>query len=236
MDLLLQAGHGQAEPLEDDNGGGGTTPFLVLDVEAGQEVRLTVAAAAPASTGKALLHVFLAPETSATRAAVEGGRLGRIAADDLAKEGDLDGARARMAAGVAAVLVAPGAGDSAEVAAWLWSIAYRTYERGDLDTATRALRAVLEFRERMLPGEHPDLAGAQGDVAVMLKVGGDLPAARVLEEKVLAARSRALPDDHPALQASRGNLALTLAQSASLDWARGLAEKVFAVRIRRPSR
>ncbi|MCA9774723.1 MAG: hypothetical protein KC466_20050, partial [Myxococcales bacterium] len=92
--------------LEDDDSGGGTTAWLLVEVEAGEALEIAVAASEP---GAVELHVVAAPESDATRAAVareteELAELVRLLSEGAGEEG-----RRRAAALVEELLATPGA-------------------------------------------------------------------------------------------------------------------------------
>lgn len=99
-----------------------------------------------------------------------------------------------------------------------------------LEIARDCWAACLQYDEKKLPEEHPDLQDTRVNLALALSELGDLSGAGALEEKVLAARTRTLPDHHPDLQTIRASLAVTRFQLGNYAGARQLQEKVLAVR------
>ncbi|HKB14636.1 MAG TPA: tetratricopeptide repeat protein, partial [Planctomycetota bacterium] len=214
---------------EDDNGGGGKTPYLALEVVKSATLRVTVASAGATGSGRADLDLRESPETAQTRAAAEAAQESLKAADALREKGDLDGAREKVRGTLESLEGVPGVGESAAATNAFWEIGLRAYALGDLRTAFAAWGRVRDYREEFLPPDHPYLQAARQNLALATKALGDLPGARALEERVLEVRSRALPDDHPDLQAARQNLAATLNDLGDLPGARALEEKVLEV-------
>ena len=100
------------------------------------------------------------------------------------------------------------------------------WQQGDLAGARELIETVLEGSERSLPGDHPRLLAARGNLAVTMMQQGDLAGARELGEGVLEGFERSLPADNPDLLRTRLILAFTMFQQGDLAGARELANKV----------
>jgi len=228
LDLFLQVDDAaEVRTLaSDDNSGGGTTPYVSLDVERGAWLVVLVAGD-PGATGPLALHLIATPES-------ETGRLAETAAQDalreskrLVSEGRRAEAREVMAKALPKVMGTAGL-DHPDLLRARRALASSMYEMGDL-AGGRALReSVLAGYERILPADHPDLLAARGNLAISMEAMGDLAGARALGESVLAACERSLPADDPNLLAARLNLAVSMKNMGDLAGARALEESVLA--------
>ena len=235
---------------EDDNSGGGKTPYLKLEVEPGRRLLLCVASskepggdsAGEASLGAEMhvvephlfvgLHLIAAPETEASCSAAEWARSELAEVKRLREAKDLDAVRERAAPLVAELLGVAGSEASERIAACAWELGAECYRVGLLEPAQRAVRRVGSHRARTLPDPHPDLQAVRLNLGAIIKALGDLPGARALFEKVVEVLARTLPEDHSDLQRARLNLAATLFALGDVQGARVLEEKVLEVRMR----
>jgi len=103
------------------------------------------------------------------------------------------------------------------------------YQAGDLGTAHDSLRAVLTYREGVLPDEHPELQRVRNNLAIVKRMLGDPRGALGLQKKALAVFEKTLSDEHPELQAARANLAGTMSMMGDYRGALELEEKVLAI-------
>jgi len=218
--------------VEDQDSGGGTTPCARLDVVSGQRLTLRVAAQKPGEHGSCELHLALAPETDATRAAADRAKAEIQEIHRLREAKETAAARRRLEALIAELLAVPGREASSLLCARLESAAIEAARLALLSPEERARRAVEAWRSRFLPEEHPDLLRARGSLATTLRKLGDAGAAREIEEQVLEVRTRTLPADHPEIQRARQSLALTLKRLDEHGRARELEEQVLEVRER----
>ena len=232
LDLFLQVDDAaEARTLaSDDNSGGGTTPYVSLDVERGDWLVVLVAGD-PGATGPLSLHLIATPES-------EAGRLAEIAAQDalrdstrLVSEGRRAEAREVMAMALPRVMDTEGF-DHPDLLRARGNLANSMSDMGDLAGARALDESVLAAYERTLPADHPDLLGARGNLANSMEAMGDLAGARALRESILAAYERALPADYPDLLSARANLAVSMQAMGDLAGARALRESVLTARER----
>jgi CHAT domain-containing protein/tetratricopeptide (TPR) repeat protein len=142
---------------------------------------------------------------------------------------DPAGARSRISAAIERALSDIGEMEDAEALELLEGMGSFAQECGELRSAERARRRVLELRTRTLPEDHPELQRARGNLAATIAALGNLQGARALQEKVLEVLSRSLPEDHLELQWARHSLADTMRALGDLQGARALQEKVLEV-------
>jgi len=142
---------------------------------------------------------------------------------------DFETARARFAAAIEVLDDIESGRESKEWADLLSDLGKASHESGDLHAARAAWNRVVQFRERTLPGDHPDLQLARLELATSVRKLGDLQAARELQEEALEVFCRTLPEDHPDLQKARRGLAATLSELGDLHAARELLGKVLEV-------
>jgi len=227
LDLFLQVDDAaEGRPLvSDDNSGGGTTPYIALEVKGGDWLVVLIAGD-PGATGSLTLHLIAAAETEAGRAAAKLARDTRGAATRLASEGQQTAGRSLMAKALPGVMYTEGSGHPDLLRA-RFNLARSMYAMGDLAGARALYESVLAACERTLPANHPNLLRAQGNLAVSMEAMGDLAGARALFESILAAFERTLPSDHPDLLLARGNLANSMSQMGDLAGARALRESVL---------
>ncbi|MBK7878154.1 MAG: CHAT domain-containing protein [Planctomycetes bacterium] len=216
---------------EDDDSGGGRTPYLKLGVERGQRLRVRAAVAKP-ETGAALeprrlrLHLVLVPETDATRAASTRLERGYLQVVALRSTKDLDAARARLGGVVQEAATLPVGELSREPLQGLFKEA-RTL--GMVEAECAAGRILLAHVERTRPPEHEELQSVRRELARALLAAGASAEARGLLEQVLAARLRALPQTHLDVQTARIGLAAALHEERRYEAARALLESALEV-------
>ncbi len=239
FDLRLRVEDGTGELLaEDEDSGGGKTPYLALVVAQGQKLSVIVSgarlegSAAKDSSGAPDLHLAPAPESAAARAATDEARadLAQIAA--LVEEGSGEAARAAVAELVDALVDADVDGLSELVSAALWDAGVRADKLGALKPATIAFEATVKHRERVLDGDHPDLQAARQKLGFALRTQGELARARELQESVIEVRTRTCPADDVELAMARIVLGETILQLGDLPGARSLAEQGLEVLVR----
>lgn len=168
LDLFLRVDNVvEMTPLaEDDNSGGGKTPYLQLEVNAGDQLAVFVAGQAN-STGLLTLNLVAAPETSVTREA-------GAAAQQKAKESSSWGAV------IAELECVAGWETNQVIADAFWAMGFDAYRAGELGACSKAWTKARWHRERTLPEDHPDLLSARAGLAVSMATMGDLAAARAL--------------------------------------------------------
>ena len=219
---------------EDDDSGGGKTPYLRLDVNAGDRLAVFLASA-PEETGALTLHLVAAPETAETRVAAASVRRVLDEFARLRAEGDLEGAPALLGPAIQRLGAVAGAETSQAIADALWDIGVAAHHVGSAVERHEAWVRARGHRERTLPEDHSELLRARSNLVVSLYGMGDLAGACALQEAVLAVRERTLPEDHPDLLRARLNLALLLAETGDFAGARALEEGVAPLELRRQS-
>ncbi len=234
LDLFLRVEDAQTGKLlaEDDNSGGGKTPFLQIELREPRRLRVIVASTLPDQAGVAIANLRLAHETKETLSAPEIAKSALADADSRSASGDHDGARKFVRDAVQHLLDIDGATTSHKLPDALWSLGLRAHGLGEFHTAQDAQAATLASRSRTLPDNHPDQQRARLNLASTIGTLGDLNSAKALQEKVLEVFSRTLPDDHPDLQMAWQNLAATLSALGDLNSAKTLQKKVLEARSR----
>jgi len=233
LDLFLQVDDAaEARRLaSDDNSGGGTTPYLSLNVERGAWLAILVSGV-PGSTGSLSLHLAAAPETEATLAAATAAHGALQEARRLARRGQQRAASELLGAVLAEIEDTAGAASSQALADARASIAVPMSQMGDLAGGRRLMEFVLAAFERTLPEDHADLLRARANLANSMDEMGDLAGARALRESVLAAFERTLPEDHPDILRARANVSNSMGRMGDPAGARALDESVLAARER----
>ncbi|MFW6242475.1 MAG: tetratricopeptide repeat protein, partial [Thermodesulfobacteriota bacterium] len=113
---------------------------------------------------------------------------------------------------------------AAEISNWLrWH--YRN--AGQYRNAERAGRLSLEWAERLHEPGHPEIAGRQSNLALVLQDLGELASARELLEQALHFFEESLPLGHPSIARCQSNLAFVLKDLGELAPARELFEKAL---------
>ncbi len=228
LDLFLRVEDAQTGRLlvEDDNSGGGKSPFAQIETREPCRLRVIVASTLPDQSGGAIANLRLAHETHETLTAPDIANSSIADADSRSAAGDHDGARMLVRDAVQRLIRIDGAATSHKLPEALWSLALKAEQLGDIDSSKALQEKVLEARSRALPDGHLDLQAVRLRLAITLKILGDFYSARALEEKVLDVFSRDLPDDHPYVKNARGHLANTLAILANLNSAKAPHEKL----------
>ncbi len=210
----------------DEDSGGGTTPYVNVEVEEGDHLGVLVAGA-PNATGSLTLHLMAAPETEESRSAGEWGSEALAEIARLLNAGEHEDARALLANTTEEMMEVEGFAWSDEAAELAWSLGKLAERAGDLPLARRVQSAAMAHRERTLPEHHPDLLDARRYLAITLSRMGDLPRARALFESVLEARKRVLPENHLKLLVARQDVAVAMRLMGDLSGARTHCEAVL---------
>ncbi len=229
LDLYLRVDDvvGMSTLAEDDNSGGGSTPYLMLEVKPGD--LLSVFVVGPEDAAGALsLHLVAAPESATTREAAATLGVMQQEIESLRIDGDLDSARELLSKSISFVIEQDGMKHSEACANALWDIGFDASFQGSLAECSKAWRQALRHRERTLPADHLYRLDARANVALPMHLMGDLAGARVIWEEVLVALERTLPLDHPALLEARLNLATSRYEMGDLAGARALDEAVLS--------
>lgn len=127
--------------VEDDNSGGGSTPYLRLDVEPGRRLVIRVALAHAGQEARDFsveMHAVAAPETRATREAALAAREALTQIQALRAKPDLAAARALAGETIEELLGVDEARTSEAVASIAWKLANETHALSDLSLTRRA--------------------------------------------------------------------------------------------------
>jgi len=228
---LLVQGAGGETLAEDDDSGGGTTPYRRLTVHVGDVLRIAVARAdvEDAHATEAALHLVAAPEADAALAAAKEAKGELDAVEQLTAEGRRGAARHRLRAAIDALLEAEGAAESEAVAGMLWKTGLAAWRLQAIPSARRSWGHLWTHRGRTLPPDHPRLLAAGNNLAIVLRADGDLPAARALFAEMLAVYERTVPEDDDDRVGAELNLAVTSLDMGDAETARASFERVVAV-------
>jgi CHAT domain-containing protein len=229
MDLFLQVQDANEWRTlgEDDDSGGGTTPYLRVKVREGDYLLVLVAPKLDAS-GPLSLHLMATPESEITRAAATKGEAALLEAGRLVREGNRAAARELLNETAAVLSSTPGAPFSHLMTVSSRDLARRLFDMGDAAGARALFAAVLAACERTLPEDHLERLHAQASLALPMSAMGDLAGARVLFEASIAGYERTLSEDHSFVLLSKSNLALAMHGRGDLAGARALQEAVLA--------
>jgi CHAT domain-containing protein/tetratricopeptide (TPR) repeat protein len=213
---LIVRGDG-GEPLaQDDNSGGGRTPFCELELQGPRRVRICIFSAMPGVACHVKLHIGIAAPPQGTTGVVadlEGAMQDWTARLPLADSG---ASRQELAALVEELSQVEGAASSAVLSRLAWDAAVGARRLGDRRTALAATRFVIAHRERFLPPTHPDLCRAQYNLAATLLELGEVQEASERLEALTATHERVPPaDPTDALRAQQG-LAMCLVRMGEL--------------------
>ena len=212
---------------EDDDSGGGTTPYAWVEVETGDALAVLVSGPPQAESSPGSLHL---------RAARPADRPDRLSAWneqalELKVQGDLQGAR-KLQEAVLEERERTLPPEKHNLLAVRGNLAITLAQLGDHEAARELQEAVLEAFERTRPPGHLELLTARNNLSVTLAKLGDRKGAAVHQEAVLEGLEQILPPDHPDLVAVRSNLAVTRADLGDLEGALELAEAVLEARER----
>ena len=220
----------QATLAEDDNSGGGHDAFLMRrGVLEGECLDIVVAASNRDLTGQVWLKVFEVRETEGTldseRCVLEvfaGSRANHEA-------GKLEQSLRQLRELMEQLLRLDGRAESEVMASSMEAIGDLAYDLAEVRIARAAWTMHVEFCERTLPTNHPDLQAARSNLAMARSALWELHEARELQESVVSVYERTLSATHRHLQVARLNLAVTMSQLGELEAARGLFEAVVNV-------
>lgn len=148
------------------------------------------------------------------------------------ERGDLAEARKLVKRGIEQLLAHDAGALGADGEALLYAAGSNSLSLGELSAARRALKRVVEERERRLQADDPELAVARSQLANVLRNSGDLATARKLAERALESLVRALPPEDPRVTATQATLGIVLAVSGRHSEAEVLFAHVLEVRER----
>jgi len=228
LDPYLRIDVPGGQQARDEDSGGGTTAWCLIEVEPGFELRVRVGDELD-RTGVLSVHTATTRESPATREAALEARRRVAVASHVRSQGGVQAARDFVARSIDEMLELPGGEDSFYLARALWTLAEAAHEFGDARSLRAAVERTLAVWERVLPAEHPDVQLARLNHAIALQNLGDLAGALALGERVVSDLERVSPADDPALQQARLNLSVTLKQIGKLERARALEQAVLDV-------
>jgi CHAT domain-containing protein len=228
LDLFLQIDNllDASSLALDDDSGGGTTPYVPLEVQKGDQLAILVAGDYGV-TGSLTLHLIAAPETEVTRAATATVKGALLEGARLVIQGDRSGARELAAAAATEVASTAGARDSRLLTDSCHALALSMHRTGDIAAARVLYEEVLAVYERTLPEDHVNLVRVRNNLAASMNEMGDLAGARALRETVLAVCERSRPEDDAYLLTARTNAANSMDDMGDSAGARALRETVL---------
>src|SRR5882672_6563096 len=190
--LRVEVGGGRGA-LEDDNWGGGTTPWVAAQVKAGDDVAIVVASAARDGAGAVHISVRELPETETTLAVAAEVRSAVQEAVELRnKQQKHAEARDRLKQALFGVLATPGAATSGEIINATLRVLEDAYHLNDYDTCIGAARFRLAAMERSWPPDCTALQEARLQCGELMGDVGTFAEGRVLCEQVVAVYRRTL--------------------------------------------
>ena len=104
------------------------------------------------------------------------------------------------------------------------------YQVGDLATATASFEEALTLLERTLGVDHPDVATALNNLALLYYTQGNYAAAEPLYRRSLAIDEKMLGADHPGVATDLNNLALLYKKQGNLAAAEPLLKRALAIK------
>ncbi|MFT5477940.1 MAG: CHAT domain-containing protein/tetratricopeptide (TPR) repeat protein [Planctomycetota bacterium] len=230
LDLFLRIDDAlAARPLaSDENSGGGTTPYVTLDVHVG-DVLVAFIAGTPGSTGALSLHMVAGLETEAGRATARIARDASRTAASLVTDGRRAEAREWLGKAASTITQRP-AMEHPDALIAAFEVGVMLYDLGDARGAQSIWNPVLAAYERTLPADHEYVLAARNNLASTMADLGDQAGALGLRQSVLAARERTLPEHSADLLDARANLANSMFSVGDVDGARALRESVVLIR------
>lgn len=216
------------EELDYDLDSGGGTSAWVRIISESDDVLGIVLTSQDGEGGTVILHVEASPESEETRAAAVELRAAIRDGSALRLERRVEEARDLLREAVDTALDTAGAELSDQIARELFPMISALYSVGDLPTALRSARHVLQHRTRTLPPLSPELQKARLNYATVFKEsGGDLREVLELEQSVLDAFLATFPEQHPNVLMVRQGLGSTLEQLGHVSEASKHARAVY---------
>ena len=125
---------------------------------------------------------------------------------------------------------AGGAEDSDDLAELLHAGGAHLYDRARFAEAEPLYERSLAIKEKSLGGDHPEVAAALNNLAILYRKQGRLVEAELLLERSLAISEKSLGGDHTDVATSLCNLAILYADQGRLAEAEPLLERSLAIR------
>jgi len=216
---------------ENDDCGLGTTAFVALEPWVADRLVVRVAATTPGRGGRAALYLRRGSiETFEAEIAAEEALLRLREARSLNLQVETEAARAVLAAGIDRLMEETEGCASSTVHSRLWDLGREAYQLDDFEGASQAWRRIREFRARVFPRGHAELAEVSSYLVTALIYSGQLGEARGILEEMLSFRERVLPAESPDLLLTKLTLADTMRRMNDPEGARPLEEEVVAIR------
>ena len=213
---------------EDDDSGGGTAPYLALRVEPGRELVLRVLAK-EGSEATAELSIAGAPESQATRTALENTQALIQELHAMQQRGEHDSARELLSLFQAELEAVEGAKQSEAVALARRKLGMTAWSLGALESCVALWEAAAAHILRTRPPDHLKSLQLIGNLGLALMQTGRRAEAAVLHERVAEACQRTLPPEHPDVLVALVNLAIARKESGDLFGAEALERRVLDV-------
>jgi len=105
-----------------------------------------------------------------------------------------------------------------------------SYQAGDNETAIAAFERALQILERRLGKNHPDVATALNNLALLHYSRGNYDAAEPLYQRSLAIDEHTLGIDHPGVATDLNNLALLYKKQGNLEAAEPLLKRAMEIK------
>lgn len=105
-----------------------------------------------------------------------------------------------------------------------------SYQAGDHDSAIDAFERSLQILERQLGKNHPDVATALNNLALLYYSRGNYDAAEPLYQRSLAIDEHTLGIDHPGVATDLNNLALLYKKQGNLEAAEPLLKRAMEIK------
>jgi len=105
-----------------------------------------------------------------------------------------------------------------------------SYQAGEPETAIAAFERALQILERKLGKNHPDVATALNNLALLNYSRGNYDAAEPLYQRSLAIDEHTLGADHPGVATDLNNLALLYKKQGNLDAAEPLLRRAMEIK------
>jgi CHAT domain-containing protein/Tfp pilus assembly protein PilF len=107
---------------------------------------------------------------------------------------------------------------------------FRLYDAGKYDQALPLVERVLEIRERVLGTEHPDVARALNNLAILYDDKADYAKAEPLFQRARAISEKSLGPEHPYVASILNNLAILYQKKGKYANAEPLFKRALAIR------
>ncbi len=212
--------------FEDDDGSGAGNPEMLIAIQSGGELIITVNAKPPDAVGSASVRIVESIETEATNAAAAAAGQVQIEARQLVAAGDADAARARLREGFEALRELAGPNNSLMVHLQLENFAWELKALGDLGTAREAFLEFFQYQTRVLPRNSEPILSIALQIAAIDYDHGRIREAHDRIRDAIVAHAQHRPENDLSLLNAQSGLGGMLALLGSLQEARALLERV----------